>query len=166
MEALNILMISGLVPWHPQAGGGQIIAYKLSEAIAQSGHNIDYLAIAPSEFQQEVKWGRFIYFEQARFTCQLFKSHHSGIEDYDIVHLHQANETIGFYLGLGFQRLLDKLGRLVFSVYSPMAHRIPRSFNEACSMVICQTVDIIFSLSEFAKKIFQMLIMFLLPKLR
>jgi hypothetical protein len=33
-------MIGGLLPWHPEAGGGQVIAYKLTEALFKVGMKI------------------------------------------------------------------------------------------------------------------------------
>ncbi|MCJ7811414.1 MAG: hypothetical protein MUP62_04390 [Dehalococcoidia bacterium] len=47
---MNILSIGGLVPWHPEAGGGQIIAYMTCEALALAGHEVHYLAIAPEGY--------------------------------------------------------------------------------------------------------------------
>ena len=151
---LNILMIGGLVPWHPHAGGGQIIAYKLSEAIAQLGHNIDCIAIAPEDFQREVKWGRFIYFEQEKLIPQFLRSLRDETKNHDLIHLHLGNEVTGFCLGYGFQKLLhfSKSEKLIFSIYSPLVHGFPRSFPEACWIATCRSADAIFSLSEFAKK--------------
>jgi len=151
---LNILMIGGLVPGHPHAGGGQIIAYKLSEAIAQLGHNIDYIAIAPKEFQREVKWGRFIYLEQGKLIPQFLRSLRDATKNYDLIHLHLGNEVTGFCLGYGFRKLpgFNKNQKLIFSIYSPLVHGFPRSFPEVCGIATCRNADAIFSLSEFAKR--------------
>ena len=152
MENLNILVIGGLVPWHPHAGGGQIIAYKLAEAIAQLGHNIDYIAIAPKDFQREVKWGRFIYLEQEKLIPQFLRSLRDETKNHDLIHLHLGSETTGFCLGFGFRKLLNKSERLIFSIHSPVVHTFPRSFPEACWVATCRNADTIFSVSEFAKR--------------
>jgi len=129
-----------------------MITYKLSEAIAGLGHNVDYIAIAPEEYQKEIGWANFIYLEQAIFTRQLFQSLKTGTKDYDVIHLHQANETTGYCLGLGIKKIFDKSRRLVFSIYAPEVHGTPRSFNELCSMATCRTADVVLSLSEFSKR--------------
>lgn len=154
METLNILMIGGLVSWHPETGGGQVIAYKLAETLAKLGQKINYIAIAPKELQREIKWGNFIYLEQGKLIPQFLQSLRGETKNYDLIHLHLGNEVTGFCLGYGFRKLLDfnKSKRLIFSIHSPLVHGFPRSFPEASRIVTCRSADAILSLSEFAKR--------------
>ena len=46
MDNLNILIVGGKAPWLAGAGGGDVIDFKLAEAIAKSRHNVDFLAVA------------------------------------------------------------------------------------------------------------------------
>lgn len=148
---LKILMIGGLPPWHPQAGGGQIIAYKTAEVLSKSGQNITYVAIAPKELQREIHWANFVYTEKEGLLSQFLQAIRSDVK-YDIIHLTLGNETLGFCIGFSLKKLTGKSQELVFSLVSPKVHGFPRSFGEACWMASSRFVDVIFSLSEFSKK--------------
>jgi glycosyltransferase involved in cell wall biosynthesis len=156
-EAMKILSIGGLVPWHPEAGGGQIIAYKTSEALARAGHDVHYVAIAPEDYQREVGWG------QVTFTPKkpslpasipwIFQLARSGrLDDCDIVHVHAGNETVGYCLAYALAKRMGLKPRLAMSIYAPRAHAFPRSLGEVITAFACHSADLTFCLSEFSKR--------------
>jgi glycosyltransferase involved in cell wall biosynthesis len=154
---VNILSIGGLVPWHPEAGGGQIIAYKTSEALAHSGHKLHYLSIAPEGYERRVDWGEVEYaprglglLEALRLAPQLARS--VPRNDYDVVHVHLGGETIGYCLAYALARRMGLKPRLAMSIYAPKAHALPRSVGEVITAFCCHSADLIFCLSEFSKR--------------
>lgn len=154
---LQTLMVGGLVPWHPEAGGGQIIAYKTSEALARAGHMVHYLAVAPEGYQRQVGWGEVEYaqrglglLEALRLAPQLARS--SNGEEYDIVHVHPGGETIGHCLAYALAHRMGLKPRLVMSIYAPRAYAFPRSLGEVITALSCHSADLLFCLSEFSKR--------------
>jgi len=154
---VNILSIGGLVPWHPDAGGGQIIAYKTSEALALAGHDVRYLATAPEGYERRVDWGEVEYaprglglLEALRLAPQLARS--SQGDEYEIVHVHLANETIGHCLAYALARKMGLKPRVAMSIYAPRAYAFPRSVGEVITAFCCHSADLIFCLSEFSKR--------------
>ena len=150
-------MVGGLVPWHPQAGGGQVIAHKISEALAQAGHDVHYVAIAAEEYQREVDWGEVAYVRSgpglsASVPRAIQLARGARRHAYDIVHVHSQNETIGYSLAYGLASRIRPEPKLVMSVYAPKAYAFPRSVGEIATAVSCRSADLIFSLSEFSKR--------------
>jgi glycosyltransferase involved in cell wall biosynthesis len=146
-----------LVPWHPDAGGGQIIAYKTCEALALVGHQVHYLALAPEEYQRRVDWGEVEYaprglglLEALRLAPQLARSSHG--DEYEIVHAHLGNDTIGHCLAYALARRMGLKPRLAMSIYAPRAYALPRSLGEVITAFCCHSADLIFCLSEFSKR--------------
>jgi len=150
MRNLSILMIGGLVPWHPDAGGGQIVAYKLSEALGKKGLNITYVAICPEHQRKKVKWCNIKYLNNSKFFPQLLKSFREEVKNYDLIHIHAGNETTGFYLGYALRQIISR-GKLIIGIYAPKVHKFPRSFSEAFLKISSRFADAIFCLSEFSE---------------
>jgi glycosyltransferase involved in cell wall biosynthesis len=153
---MNILMVGGLAPWHPQAGGGQIIAYKVGEALSRAGHTVDYVAVAPKEYEREVDWGNFIYLREEPGLLSSIPSALQPVENrrlagYDILHVHAANETVGYCLLYALRRRMSSKPRFVMSIYAPTVHAFPRSLGEAITAISCHSADLIFALSEFSR---------------
>ena len=156
MLNLNILMVGGLVPWHPQAGGGQIIAYKISEALARVGHDVHYVAIAPEGYQREVDWGEVTFAPRgpgllASIPRAIQLASSRGMDEYDIVHLHCGNETVGDCLAYALSRRIGLKPRFVLSISAPKAYAFPRSPGEVITAISCRSAHLIFSLSEFSR---------------
>lgn len=149
MHKLNILTIGGLPPWHPEAGGGQKYSYELTKAIKELGHNNDYIIVNQEGYVINIKED-FIISKSGMFFPQILDS--LSYKDYDIIHLHTANETKGYYLGYGIKKLFKKCVKLVIQVHAPQVHRIPRSSGELFNIFACKTADLIFCGSNFAKK--------------
>jgi glycosyltransferase involved in cell wall biosynthesis len=157
MEGLNILSIGGLVPWHPEAGGGQIIAYKTSKALALAGHDVHHLAIAPEKYQRQVNWGTFAYAREApgfvASVAQALRPPRSDLsDDHDIVHVHLGNETVTYCLAYALTRRIRPKPRLVLSTYAPKAYALPRSIGEVITALSCHSADLVLALSEFSKR--------------
>jgi glycosyltransferase involved in cell wall biosynthesis len=157
MLKLHTLMVGGLVPWHPEAGGGQIIAYKTSQALARAGHDVHYLAIAPEGYERQLDWGELEYapkglglLEALRLAPQLARSTHD--DEYEIVHVHLANETIGHCLAYALARRMGLRPRIATSIYAPRAYALPRSLGEMITAFSSHSADLIFCLSEFSKR--------------
>jgi len=154
---LRVLALVGLVPWHPKTGGGQIIAFKLSEALALAGHRVHYLAIAPEGYERQVDWGEVEFVDKAPgllqavpLATQLATS--AQRDQYDIVHVHVANDTIGYCLAYALARRMGVRARLALSIYAPRTYALPRSIGEVITAFCCHSADLIFCLSEFSKR--------------
>jgi len=154
---LRILSIGGLVPWHPQAGGGQIIAYKTSEALVRAGHQVHYLAISPASYERQVDWGEVEYtpsglglLEAVRLAPRLARS--GSTNEYDVIHVHLGGETVGYCLAYALARRMGLKARLVLSMYAPRAYAFPRSVGEVITAVSCHSADLVLCLSEFSKR--------------
>ena len=156
MKTPNVLVIGGLVPWHPGAGGGQIIAYKVGEALSKAGHSVDYVAMAREEYRREVDWGNIVYDHEASALASsivdaLRSIRSRDLETYDVVHVHAAQETFGYCLAYALRRLVYSQPRFVMSIYSPRVHAFPRSPGEVITAISSHGADLICSLSEFSR---------------
>lgn len=156
-STLDILMVGGLVPWHPQSGGGQIIAYKTGEALSKKGLSVDYVAFAPRGQRREVGWGNLICeLQEPGFLSSVSSALRSirkcPLDQYDIVHVHAANETVGYCLAYALCRRGASRPRFVMSIYSPRVHAFPRSPGEVITALSCRYTDLVLSLSEFSRK--------------
>ena len=142
LKVNKLLVISGYPPWHPKVGGGDIIAYKLSEALAKMGHSITYLTVADESLRKEVSWGDFKYISEGEDFSSL-----SLDRDFDIIHIHNV-------IGLGFRtyKKLRKNKMCVIGLYAPLAHKLPRSVGEIFYRYLCKDGDLVLSLSEFSKQ--------------
>lgn len=136
-------MISGYPPWHPKVGGGDIIAYKLSEALAQKGLDITFLTVADESLRKDVTWGNFKYISESEDISSLSFE----LDDFDIIHLHNT-------IGLDFKtyRKIRKGRKCIVGLYTPLAHWFPRSIGEIFYTYLCKDADMVISLSEFSKK--------------
>ncbi len=152
-DALKILAIGGLVPWYPQAGGGQVTAYKLSEALARAGHQVDYIAIAPKELRREINLCNILYLAEKKnwLTWPLLQylKTRKGLKEYDIIHIHTTGEGLTY----GIHRKLFGGARLVLGVYAPRVHQFPilRSIEEFSDFFACHTADLILCPSEYSR---------------
>jgi glycosyltransferase involved in cell wall biosynthesis len=153
---MRILVVGGLVPWHTKAGGGQIIAHKSSQALAGVGHDVHYLAIASEEYQRLADWGEVAYVDSGPgllafvpWALQLERSHRT--HEYDIVHVHSQNETVGYCLAHALARRMAPHPKFVMSIYAPKSYAFPRSVGELVTAVSCHAADLVFTLSEHSK---------------
>jgi glycosyltransferase involved in cell wall biosynthesis len=149
MQKLNILTIGGLPPCHPKAGGGQKYSYELTKAIKKLGHNTDYIMVNHEELNLDFKED-FHLLKSGSFLSQILDSFF--IKNYDVIHLHTANETQGYCLGFGIKKLFKRNNKLIIQIHAPQVHRIPRSSGELFNIFTCKTADFIFCGSNFAKK--------------
>jgi glycosyltransferase involved in cell wall biosynthesis len=150
-------MLGGLVPWHPQAGGGQVIAYKVGEALSEAGHHVDYVAIAPPEIRRTVSWGSLIYSSEQPQTLWSVPSmvrmlRRGDLGTYDLVHLHAGNDTSAECLAYTLSRLVTPRPRLVLSIYYPKVHALPRSLGELVTLFCARRADLVCCLSEFSRE--------------
>jgi glycosyltransferase involved in cell wall biosynthesis len=149
----RILVIGGYVPWHPRAqegrvGGGQIIAYKVTEALARQGYDIEYVAIAPPTMQRPISWGEITYRDES-FIQQFIRPEQWDSRDYPLIHLHPGVETAGLCLKFGIRPV--KKQKIILGVYGTFANRIPRSIYEFAIRIIASRADRVIVLSEFSK---------------
>jgi glycosyltransferase involved in cell wall biosynthesis len=155
--SLHILSIGGLVPWHPEAGGGQIIAYKTSEALARAGHKVHYLAVGAKGYERQVDWGDVGFTSSApalRKAIPLARrlARSPSAHDYDVVHVHVGTDTMGYALAYAVARRMGLQDRLVMSIYAPRTYAVPRSLGEVITALSCHGADVVFSLSEFSRR--------------
>ena len=154
---MRILSFGGLAPWHPDAGGGQIIAYKTSEALVRAGHQVHCLAIAPAGYERQVDWGEAEYtpsdlglLEALRLSPRLARS--GSTNEYDVIHVHLGGETIGYCLAYALARRMGLKAKLVLSIYAPRTYAFPRSLGEVITALSCHGADLVLSLSEFSRR--------------
>lgn len=154
---MRILSIGGLVPWHSDAGGGQIIAYKTSEALARAGHEVRYLAVAPEGYERQVDWGDVKFtptvpglLEAVRLAPRLARS--GSANEYGVIHVHLGGETVGYCLAYALARRMGLQAKLVLSIYAPRTYALPRSLGEVITALSCHGADLVLSLSEFSKR--------------
>ena len=152
METLRILAVGGLLPSDPRAGGGQRVAYEMSETLARIGHIVDYVYTCKALQGGPTNWGNPVNLDSIGHITQFMKSKALVSGNYDIIHIHQGTETSGLCLGLGLQRLLGIRSKLVLSIHAPEVHSFPRSVNEAFTGITARNSDITLSMSEFARK--------------
>jgi glycosyltransferase involved in cell wall biosynthesis len=143
MHQSKILMISGYPPWHPNVGGGDIIAYKLSEALEKNGLDITFIAVADNSLRKDVSWGNFKYISEGEDISSLSLE----LEDFDIIHIHNS-----IVLDFKTYRKIRKGRRCIVGLYTPLAHWFPRSIDEIFYTYLCKDADMVISLSEFSKK--------------
>jgi glycosyltransferase involved in cell wall biosynthesis len=155
--SLHILSIGGLVPWHPEAGGGQIIAYKTSEALARAGHKVHYLAVGAKGYERQVDWGDVGFTSSApalRKAIPLARrlARSPSAHDYDVVHVHVGTDTMGYALAYAVARRMGLQDRLVMSIYAPRTYAVPRSLGEVITALSCHGADLVLCLSEFSRR--------------
>jgi glycosyltransferase involved in cell wall biosynthesis len=142
-----------MAPWLPTVGGGQIIAFELSKALANLQNHVDVILVAPENQRRAIEWGNVRYVDSKGTLSKLRESLGRNLSEYDIIHIHEGNENVGYGLGFGIKNTLshEDLGVGTFiSMYSPNVHRFPRSPEELFWRFSCRQVDRIFVLSEFA----------------
>jgi glycosyltransferase involved in cell wall biosynthesis len=118
---------------------------------------VHYLATGPKEYRRPLDWGQVEYVPRSvgmpqalRMARQLATASHG--DEYDIVHVHLANETVGYALAYALARRMGLKVRLALSIYAPRAYALPRSLGELVTVFSCRTADLLFCLSEFSKR--------------
>jgi glycosyltransferase involved in cell wall biosynthesis len=151
---MNILIVSGLVPWAPGVGGGYVIGFKLAEAIAKRGHNVTYVATAPENLQREIDWGKALYIPPSKnpYISPFLKFWKTKnlIDKHDIIY-------VQWYEGFpyGIHRRIFRKSKFVLGVYGPEFHKFPWSLKSPLSLYeffAAKSADLVFSLSEFSKR--------------
>jgi glycosyltransferase involved in cell wall biosynthesis len=149
----RVLVIGGYVPWHPKAqegrvGGGQILAFKVSETLARRGYEVEYVAIAPPTLQRPISWGKITYRDDS-FLKQIIRREQWNSHHYALIHLHEGVETSGFCMKFGLRPANKQ--KMVLGIYGAFAHRIPRSIHEISVRIMTSRADRVLALSEFSK---------------
>jgi glycosyltransferase involved in cell wall biosynthesis len=156
MLKMHVLMVGGLPPSDPLAGGGQLVAYKLSEALASAGHAVHYLQMSSDTRQEGKSTPGFTHIAQRAgeswpsvLMQSLTGDHLAG---YDVIHVHTGSGTLAFYLGCAVRRRIRGDVRLALTIHSPKVHAFPRSLDEAFWMLTCRAADMILAVSEFSRR--------------
>jgi len=149
----RVLIIGGYFPWHAGAlegkvGGGQIIAYCVSEALARRGYSLDYLAVASPAQHRSITWGRISY-QGASIFEQLIRPVPGNSDQYALVHIHAGVETTGFCLKFGL--LSPHRQKIVLGIYNVFANRIPTSIHEIAVRTMASRANRILTLSNYSK---------------
>jgi len=153
---MRILVVGGLVPWHPRAGGGELVAYKLAEALARAGHVVSYLSTSAEGSSLGQILPGFTHIAQRAGECwpsaflQSLKGDH--LASYDIIHVHAASGTLAYYLGCVVRRYVKRDVKLALTIHSPKVHAFPRSLDEVGWMLGCRAADVILAVSEFSSR--------------
>lgn len=153
MDNLNILIVGGRVPWIAGVGGGYVIAFKLAEAIAKFGHNVDYLAVAPENLQKELEWGTALYLPPTNNLVLPFLKYlktKNTIQKYDIVYCEGYNS-----IGFSIQRKPHHNMKLVVGIYAPKLRKFPLSINAPQALYAftgAKSADLVFCLSKYSMK--------------
>ncbi len=156
MQRLRILMIGGLPPSHPQAGGGQLVAYELSEALASAGHSVDHLRMSPDTERGDDSVPGLSHIAPragerwpSAFLQCLRGVHLAG---YDIIHVHTGSGTLAYYLGYALRRYVKRDVKLALTIHSPKVHALPRSVDEVGWLLGCRAAATILAVSDFSSR--------------
>lgn len=151
MTPLRVLMIGDVLPWHPMAGGAAVTPFSLAKALATAGHQVDYVALAPENFQRKVDWGNITYVASTNRYVSPFLQYlktRGRLRDYDIVHAHGIEG-----LGFAIHRQLFRDIRLVNGFYLGTVNKFPwniRSPFDPYSYFSCKWADMVITNSQHA----------------
>ncbi len=148
MQTLKILMIGGFLPGNPTASGGQRYSYKLAKSIREQGHFVDYIAVDSDSYNPDIA-DDFIHFGSNNFISQFLNNIQE--HDYDIIHIHESNETQGYRIKYTLRKYLSSDTKFIFQMHAPQVHRIPRSSGEFSSVFACKASDMVFCGSNYSK---------------
>lgn len=152
MNGVRILMIGDVVPWHPMAGGSAARSFNMAKAVANAGHRVEYVALAPEDFQREVEWGDITYIATTNRYVSPFLQYlktRRRLTDFDIVH---AGGIEGF--GFAIHRQVFRDIRFVNGFYPATIHRFPwnmRSPFDPYCYFSCRWADMLLTNTEDTK---------------
>ncbi|MCM1567448.1 MAG: glycosyltransferase family 4 protein [Dehalobacter sp.] len=150
MDKSKILMIGGFGPTHIAIGGGQLIAYNLFKSLRNQGIYVDYLAI-DSEYDNLLKPYNVINSNSITYK-QLKAFLKTNLDEYNIIHIHSANELQGILIGLIIKKIKKPRLKIVLSIHSPETYVPPRSSVELFNIILSRFSNQVFSLSQYSKK--------------
>ncbi len=149
MESFNILMIGGLMPNNPYAGGGQRYSYSLAHQMAKYGNRIDYITFDKYKLNYETKIN-ILQLEYNLFSS-LANSLNKSLDDYDIIHLHTANENFSSCVGYSIKKYFNSSLNLIVQFHGPQAYFPPRSIEEIAYICSLKAAKAILSVSNYSK---------------
>ncbi|MEN6291963.1 MAG: hypothetical protein ABFD07_08120, partial [Methanobacterium sp.] len=76
------------MPWEPPSGGGPIIAYKVSEAIANEGHEVTYVGTCYTKPSFKLPF-QFINCHKSRLN-NLKEINNLNTDNFDFFHIHEG----------------------------------------------------------------------------
>jgi glycosyltransferase involved in cell wall biosynthesis len=143
----RILMIVGYLSEDPRSGGGDLISFRLAQALERMGHQIDYRALLPLSTppRDHPQMVRFRSGSAVRDIIESLRERHKA---YDLVHIQEGNKTVGACLGFSLRR---KGVPMVLGYYAPEAYRIPRSLAEIAKTFATRRADLVFALSHYSR---------------
>jgi glycosyltransferase involved in cell wall biosynthesis len=144
----RVLMIGGYLPDDFRTGGGQLIGCKIAQALARQGHQIEYRALPTSKGTQGYL-PHAAHFRSGHILQEILQPIRQKEEGYDLVHLHEGDETWGASVGYS---LFKKQRKLVVGFYAPEAHRIPKSVAEMARRFAVRRADRVFALSQYSRQ--------------
>ena len=159
-KPLSILILGGLVPWHPPGGGSQIVPFQLAEALAEAGHHVDYVAVAPGSSRREMKHAHALYValepgspvfpNSLLFPLYQYRKTLGKLKEYDIIHCDAHNAA--FYAL--HKRIFGSPPKLVTTIYSSGIPRFfwqRRSFFEPYLLLAFKLADLVVCPSDYSR---------------
>jgi glycosyltransferase involved in cell wall biosynthesis len=157
---LDILMLGGLVPWHPPGGGSQVVPFDLAEALAKAGHRVDYVAVAPRNSQRQMKHAHALYIalqpgspafpNSLLFPLCQYRNTFGKLKEYDIIHCDAHNAA--FYAL--HKTIFGSPPKLVTTLYSsgiPRHFWQRKSFFEPYLAVALKLSDLVICPSDYSR---------------
>lgn len=153
---MRILIVGGLLPRDPRAGGGELAAYELAHALATAGHRVHYLSRKQAAHHSAEETHGYVHILEATdasWHCVVsgcLKGDCAG--DYDVIHVHAGPGTLVQYVGLALRRCAKRDIKLALTIHAPKVHAFPRSLDEVGWMLGCRAADVILAVSEFSSR--------------
>jgi glycosyltransferase involved in cell wall biosynthesis len=95
-DPLKILIVGDVVPWCGAVGGTRIVPFQLAQALAEAGHHVDYLAVAPGDSHRNIEPvhalyeslqpGSFVYPNTLVYPLYQYLKRSRALKGYEIVH--------------------------------------------------------------------------------
>ncbi|MCJ7811413.1 MAG: glycosyltransferase family 4 protein, partial [Dehalococcoidia bacterium] len=157
---LDILILGGLVPWHPPGGGSQVVPFELADALAKAGHHVDYVAVAPGSTGREMKHAHPLYISMEPgspafpngllFPLYQYLKTRRMLREYDVIHCDAHNAA--FYAL--HKTMLGSDQTLAVTIYTsgiPRHFWQRRSFFEPYLFLALKLADLVVCPSDYSR---------------
>lgn len=159
-KPLDILILGGLVPWYPPGGGSQIVPFQLAEALAEAGHHVDYVAVAPGSSRRQMKHAHGLYLALERgsrafpnsllFPLYQYIKTFARLKQYDIIHCDAHNAAL-YALHRMIFRSPPKLVATIYTSGIPRFFWQRRSFFEPYNYLAFKLADLVICPSNYSR---------------
>jgi glycosyltransferase involved in cell wall biosynthesis len=157
---IKIMIVGGMIPWHPPVGGSTIVPHQLAEALAKAGHQVEYVVFGfdDSRLDMEYAYPLYVRLPAGRVACrnalvlplcQYLKTR-SRLREYDIVFC----EAQGAAFHALHKAVLGGRPRLAAAIYNSGIPRFwwqRRSFFEPYLYTALKLADLVVCPSDYSR---------------